>query len=190
MRSPGTARVDRREHEVGVDRGPVGVDPRLDADDLDRLAERAVDARAQQLVQVVVARAHDRRGQQLVGAAAALEPAADVHRDVGDLVVGQRDAEPLLQPARDEHRDLEDHRVGRLERPGQRIARPRLLPRAVLQVLHVQREPQDEVLVHDVDEELRGRRLDDLAHGRLDLGIEARSRLVDGRLERRARRRG
>jgi hypothetical protein len=33
---------------------PVGVGPRLDPDDVDRLSERAVDARSQQLVQFVV----------------------------------------------------------------------------------------------------------------------------------------
>ena len=103
-RSPADGRIDRGEHEVGVDRCPVGVDARLDPDDLDRLAERAVDARAQQLVQLVVAGAHDRRGQQLVGPPAALEAPADVHRDVRDLVVQERDAETLLQPARDVHR--------------------------------------------------------------------------------------
>jgi hypothetical protein len=61
---PTRRRVDRREHEVGVDRAPVGVGPRLDPDDVDGLSERAVDARSQQLVQFVVARAHDRRREQ------------------------------------------------------------------------------------------------------------------------------
>ncbi len=44
-------------------------------------------------------------------------------------------------------------------------------------------EPEDEVVVGDVDEEFRGGRLDDLAHGALHPGIEARSGLVGGGLE-------
>nr|BFF10607.1 hypothetical protein GCM10025699_19100 [Microbacterium flavescens] len=43
----------------------------------------------------------------------------------------------------------------------------------MLQILHVEREPQDEVLVGDVHEELGRCRADDVAHRRLDLGVEA-----------------
>ena len=139
--------------------------------------ERSTEER-EQLVQLVVAGPDDRRGQQLVGTPASLEPSADVHRDVGDLVVEQRDAQALLQAARDEHRDLEDHGVRRLERFRQRIARPGLLTGAVLEVLHVQRQPQDEVLGRDVDEEFGGRRLDDFAHRRLDFRIQPRAGIV------------
>ena len=134
-------------------------------------------------MEVVVARAHDRGGEELIGVAAPFQAAADVHGDVGDLVVRQRDAQSLLQPARDEDRDLEDHRVGRLQRPGERIARPRLLLGTVLQVLDVKRQPQDEVVVDDVDEEFCGGRLDDLAHRCFDLGIQPRAGLVGRGLE-------
>ncbi len=79
------------------------------------LAERAVDARSQQLVQLVVPGADDRRRRGRAGAAPALEPPADVHGDVGDLVVEERHPQKPLQAVGDEHRDLEDHRMRGLE---------------------------------------------------------------------------
>ena len=80
-------RFDRRKHQVGVDRLPVGIRARVDTDDLDRAAERAIDARPKQLMQFVVPRADNCRGEQLLAAAAALEPSAHVHGDVGDFII-------------------------------------------------------------------------------------------------------
>ena len=123
-------------------------------------------------MELVVPGADDGRGEDRLRLAAALESAADVHGDVGDLVVVDRRAESVVQSTGYRDGDLEDHRVRGLERAGERVAGQRALLGASHQVLHVQGEAQHERLVDQIDLEVLRRPRDLGADGGLDPWVD------------------
>ncbi len=87
-----------------------------------------------------------------------------MQRDVGDLVVVHRDRLRPLDLRRHEYGDVVDHRVGRLDRPHQRVARERVVLRPGDKVSEVQGEPNHEGLIVEVDQVLLAHLGDHAAH--------------------------
>ena len=107
-------------------------------------------------MQLIVARAQDGGGEHGAGAVAGLDASADVHGDVGDLVVVDGDLQCAGDVAGDRHGHLEYHRVGGLHRVRQRIADPGVIASPLHEIVYVQTEPLQEVRLCQVHQVLRG----------------------------------
>ena len=114
-------------------------------------------------MKLVVAGADNGGSQHRLAPAIALQPAADVHGDIGDLVVADAQFQLFAYFTGDGHRHLKDHGVGRFQRSGQRVPGPGLLPGPMHQILHMQAQAPEEVSMDDVHQVFMGCVLDGAA---------------------------
>ena len=150
----GQRRLDRRDDEVAGQGTPVDVSARHDCLHVEVGAERALDPGEHCEMQLVVGGRDDGAGHEVVvDASALLDESADVHRDVRDLVLVDADAAAGLQLVGDVDSELVGEWVSGLDGAGERIAGERQVLGACHQVAHVQREPGEELVVVEVDEE-------------------------------------
>src|SRR5690606_24632070 len=140
------------------------------------LADRGDDPPLEQLREVVVPGRDERRPEPRAAVAVTLQVRPDVERDERDLVVADADVELALDLARDEPRELVRERVRRLDRAREGVRALDPVPRARDEIPDVEREPQEEVLIVELDEELLLRALGDapqhLEVVAPDLGVE------------------